>query len=1309
MSQVSSDHRHGSRLSWRLASILAACLAVAGTPEASAAHAPNEPPPENLERAFAEPLVALRRPSSPRESAALSRALAAYRAASDSERTEAIEAYLRDHPSSPWNASLLLNLGNVQRRNGRFTHALRSWERAWRLTRALPEAEAATLAGAAAGQLVELNAALGRSAVVQRLLQEIGARPLAGAAAEQVAGARRALHLMASEPAVAFRCGPLALAEVAAALGERALPARVRDYPSTARGTSLAELEALAREAGLRLRLARRAPRADVLVPAVMHWKAGHFAAVVRAESERYLIKDLTFGEDLWVSRATLDEEASGFALVRADTPLPAGWRGLARAPARAVRGRGATGNPRPGATTPLHPKLPRRCAPRSPRGMPVYDAHAAIVSLNITDVPVGYTPPRGPVVEFQLTYNSREASQPATFNFSNLGPRWTHNWLSYIEDDPTRPEQTVKLIERGGGHYFFGGFTATGFQTGTFTRNFEGGHEVLSRAGATYTRTYPDGSREVYAHSDGGATTRRVFLTASADPYGNTVSLQYDASLRLIRIDDALGQATLFAYESAADARKITRVTDPFGRTALLQYDGSGRLASITDAAGLTATFAYGPYPGNPTAPPDFINAATTPYGTTRFALGEIAGQAGGASARWIEITDPLGGRERIEFTHQAPGVAASTDEPVPAGFLNSFLQYRNSFYWDARAMQAYDAADPQRYANATVVQHWLHDGTGSTALASSLLESLKAYGERRLWFAYPGQADTQHRGSLSLPSVVARVLDDGREQRTTFEYDSAGRLQRFIDAVGRRHRYVYTAAGDLSEVWNELAGGSGERLALVEYDARRLPVRSVGHDGRASVSTYNAWGQPTSLTRPDGRVLSLTYDARGFLSGAAVVGTTRAAQFFYDAVGRPRTFTVTDEAAGPSWEYDALDRVTSVSFPDGSAERVRYERLDAVEHTNRQGLVTRYAYDPLRRLVRSTDAAQRETTYEWCTCDALAALVDPSGARTEWTYDSLGRLLSRSTEGVVSASYAYDSAGRVVGRTDALGQLTSYSYNIDDTLAGVDYTSALHATPSARYLWDAFFPRLRGVDDASGATRYSYYAAGVDGAGQVAAIDGPVNGQRLTLTYDLLGRATGRALDGVSATVGYDALDRATLFTSPLGTTQVSYQGSSERPLVITHPNGLSANYGYASQPTGFALSSLDFRSAGGLVYASSSYAREARSERLARIDEGVRSTTFAYDVLGQLVAAGVSSGPLEHPYRYTYDVNGNRVSRSSFGNTTTWTFDAWNQVLRMTPGPSGALWQERLFDTLRELAAPARPSPGDARRDEEQGGAR
>jgi hypothetical protein len=102
-------------------------------------------------------------------------------------------------------------------------------------------------------------------------------------------------------------------------------------------------------------------------------------------------------------------------------------------------------------------------------------------------------------------------------------------------------------------------------------------------------------------------------------------------------------------------------------------------------------------------------------------------------------------------------------------------------------------------------------------------------------------------------------------------------------------------------------------------------------------------------------------------------------------------------------------------------------------------------------------------------------------------------------------------------------------------------------------------------------------------------------------------------------------------------------------------------------------------------------------------------VRSTTFAYDVLGQLVAAGVSSGPLEHPYRYTYDVNGNRVSRSSFGNTTTWTFDAWNQVLRMTPGPSGALWQERLFDTLRELAAPARPSPGDARRDEEQGGAR
>jgi YD repeat-containing protein len=114
---------------------------------------------------------------------------------------------------------------------------------------------------------------------------------------------------------------------------------------------------------------------------------------------------------------------------------------------------------------------------------------------------------------------------------------------------------------------------------------------------------------------------------------------------------------------------------------------------------------------------------------------------------------------------------------------------------------------------------------------------------------------------------------------------------------------------------------------------------------------------------------------------------------------------------------------------------------------------------------------------------------------------------------------------------------------------------------------------------------------------------------------------------------------------------------------------------------------------------LYARSQYTRDASRERVSRIDELSSSTDYTYDTLGQLIAAEVATGPFTRPYTFSYDVHGNRISRSYFGNTTTWTYDAWNQIQRMTPGPAAAWQQEQMFDTLRALAAPR----------DEQGGAR
>src|SRR5205814_10459384 len=169
----------------------------------------------------------------------------------------------------------------------------------------------------------------------------------------------------------------------------------------------------------------------------------------------------------------------------------------------------------------------------------------------------------------------------------------------------------------------------------------------------ATYERRRSDGSKEVFGLSSGATSyPRQIFLTQMVDAAGNAVTIGYDASFRVTTITDALGQVTNVSYELPGDPLKITKVTDPFGRFATFEYT-NGQLTRITDEIGIQSQFTY-------TTGTDSIDSLTTPYGMTTF----VSGQNG--TNRWIEMTDPLGGKERVEYRDQAPGISA-TDPVAP------------------------------------------------------------------------------------------------------------------------------------------------------------------------------------------------------------------------------------------------------------------------------------------------------------------------------------------------------------------------------------------------------------------------------------------------------------------------------------------------------------------------------------------------------------------------------------------------------------------------------------------------------------------
>ena len=415
---------------------------------------------------FAEPLAPVAA-TTPEENRDLAQALLSYRdAVRESGANDAVDAlltFLAAHPTSPWKPALQLNLGMIYRQTGHFSKALEIWQAGWSDARALSDTHGRDLANAIVARLSQLEAYLGRTELLRPLLDSIHDRPMGGTAAQLITNSHTGLYHMAYFPAESFRCGPMALLRILKYRDAQASPMALRvlersdQSPSTDHGLSLSAVEQIANRVGMNYQMAFRTPGSAVILPAVANWNVGHYAAMVDRRSDgRYLVQDTTFGGDILVSASTLDDEASGYFLVPSGI-LPPGWRPVLAAEGSMVWGRGDSGATHdPGGTG-------AGCVSCSLSGgvgggfggITVPDVELQVVGLQLRDTPVGYSPPVGPRVSFQLYYSHRDAQQPTTFSYTNFGPKWTFTWLSYITDSVSTTASALVYLRGGGNEPF--------------------------------------------------------------------------------------------------------------------------------------------------------------------------------------------------------------------------------------------------------------------------------------------------------------------------------------------------------------------------------------------------------------------------------------------------------------------------------------------------------------------------------------------------------------------------------------------------------------------------------------------------------------------------------------------------------------------------------------------------------------------------------------------------------------------------------------------------------------------------------------
>ncbi len=769
------------------------------------------PNPSDLQlktaRIFSEPLLPCSGPTNSAENTDLSQALLAYRAKNDPEDVSDLKDFVSSHPSSRWNATVELNMALTRFISGHLSEAMGLLKSAYERSKN-ETGEAKSVADRAITKLLLINSRLGREDALKALFNEVKGRKFGGSDEEMFLAANQGLAYMTARPDKAFKCGPLAVNSlVNLKKPHYGCTDLLLKAKSTDNGSNMSQVQEWAKESGLNLQVAKRAPGAPLIAPAVFHWKENHFAAITCATADSVTLEDPTFDSDRGISmkKSTLNEESDGYFLVPSG-PLPTGWTAVSSETAKTIWGKGyttwtnkgaerggicsggdcaickllagcggigggGTGSGGSGASGGSSGGGGSAGGSSAPAKMAQTSTWILNAAANIQDTPVSYSPPIGRRMDMHVNFSDDEINQPSTFAFTNFGLNWSFNWLSYLTIDPGTSAATIRMPS-GGSDYealVSGAYLPDRLDQGVLTNPSSG----------VYNRTLPDGTVWVYNQPDG---TGRIFMSQIIDPQGHTESIQYDANFRITSITDAINQVSTISYVSNTIGNsgfyKVSTITDPFGRSASFAYDSTNTyLTSVTDCIGLKSAFTYD------TSTSD-VASITTPYGVTTFS--------------------------RYTPTTTVPSIGLKVTMPDKSTYIyeNWAGEPKTSYFWSREVLATYPS-DPARHdfshAQSAV---WIDNGGLQDPCAIYVKNPLEAGKTYNYPFQVPGPvSNVIYRPQQILQSIETQsVVFTIGGTPTVGDYLAIG-----INYVGN-HGFGYTV--QTGDTLNSIATGLANRI---------------------------------------------------------------------------------------------------------------------------------------------------------------------------------------------------------------------------------------------------------------------------------------------------------------------------------------------------------------------------------------------------------------------------------------------------------------------------------------------------------------
>jgi RHS repeat-associated protein len=519
---------------------------------------------------------------------------------------------------------------------------------------------------------------------------------------------------------------------------------------------------------------------------------------------------------------------------------------------------------------------------------------------------------------------------------------------------------------------------------------------------------------------------------------------------------------------------------------------------------------------------------------------------------------------------------------------------------------------------------------------------------------------ACTYRKGDLwKVTNALGQVVE-------TVSYDKNGRITRAKDANGTLTDFTYHPRGWLA-------------TRTVRANASGFPST----DDATTTLAYDAVGNVTRVTQPDGSYLNYGYDAaHRLLTVTDNLGNTL--DYCPGGVGTANCLdgagnrVVEETRNGASVvkrtlrrTYDQLGQLTSQINAQNQATQT-WPTLGGYDDNGNPtqvvdglGVETRQSYDPLNRLTQTIqdylgpDLATRDTTtgYGYDARDNLVSVTDPDGLTTTYTYDGLNDQTGLSSPDTGSTAYTYDAAGNRRTQTDARGIVTTYTYDALNRLTAISYptstlnTSYAYDQPDGTTGCSGSYPagRLTRITEETGTTTYCYDRRGnvtrkrqlmsatlslytVDyawtKADRLATLTYP-SGGIATYTRNAIGQISGITWKVNASATPQTLVNSATYY--PFGPLNVLTYGNG-RTLTKTYDQDYAIDAIQSSHVDGLKMD-LTVDVMGNIVDGTD-------------VIGGSAQVTYSYDRLYRLTGSTAGATPIES---FTYGPTGDRLSKT------------------------------------------------------------